>query len=69
MNNKLLLYELSKRDAVAELNFEGILNDYGNKLPKILFAEVPIMLHLSCDIMLSPMEYADELTGTNPIKF
>lgn len=63
--SKLLLYELSKREPVAELNFEGALNDYGNMIPKILFAEIPVMFHLSCDITLAPMKYADNDTGTN----
>ena len=33
------------------------------KLPGILFADVPVMLHLTCGIMLSPMRYANNNTG------
>jgi hypothetical protein len=66
--NKLLLYELDIREPVAELNFEGQLIDLevrtiSSRLPKILFGDVPVMMHLTCNHMISPMEYASENTG------
>lgn len=68
MKNKLLLYELDIREPVAELDFEGKLIDLevrtiSFKLPKILFAEIPTIMHLTCGHCIQPLEYSSEFTG------
>jgi hypothetical protein len=63
MTKKLFLYELYKRKPVAYIDWEGKLIKIQKNLPKILFCDVPVMLHLTCDIMLSPFYYSNEATG------
>jgi hypothetical protein len=65
MNNKLLLYELSCRIPVAEIDFEGHMNILKPSYdpPKILFANVNVQLHLTNGVTLAPMRYADDRTG------
>lgn len=59
----LKIYELGQREHVAQIDRTGMLWVTKTKLPKILFADVPVPFHMSAGFMISPMEDADELTG------
>lgn len=50
----LPLYELGVKEPVAHINNEGQLDRDPVDLPRILFADIPFMLHLTCGISLSP---------------
>lgn len=70
---RLALYELDVREPVAELDDGGQLHRLvggapTSGLPKILFADVPIMLHLTCGISVAPMDQASEETGPDLLR-
>jgi hypothetical protein len=65
---ELLLYELDKKDSIGMINSKGqiFINDKilsTISLPRILFANIPVILHLSCNITLSPARYSSRKTG------
>jgi len=57
------LYELDIREPVASIDSHGMLWVKKVNLPKILFAEVPVVIHTAHGISLAPREDASPNTG------
>lgn len=50
------LYEADNPEPVATIDEEGhVLGARPDRLPRILFAAVPVMLHLTCGISIAPL--------------
>ena len=69
--SRLDLYELDSREPLGHVNHEGALClPDGHRVdsdaiawPLILFADVPVMLHLSNGYSLAPFAKANDRTG------
>jgi hypothetical protein len=66
-STRLDLYELGKQEPVGYIDWEGVVHfNRGGRPPQILFADVPVCLHLSLasgkGISLAPLSEASELT-------
>jgi len=57
------LYELDIREPVASIDCHGMLWVKKVNLPKMLFAEVPVVIHTVHGISLAPREAASTNTG------
>jgi hypothetical protein len=60
--DKLPLYELGTHDPIAWLDGGGRLSGYQKRLPEILFADIPIMMHITEGISIAPI--SDEMGAT-----
>lgn len=61
----LEVYELDHREPCVWIDWTGSawVEDPSMKLPKILFADVPVMIHTADDFSIAPLVRANASTG------
>ncbi len=57
------VYALGEREPAAFIQPDGTFDRDTEGLPRAMFADVPVHLHLSADITLAPLRMANDQTG------